>query len=350
MTREHRSRTLHVSVANNLEIELRGIGSKIDCFRFNATKPETFLFQNVATGWFAFRGTARRLDPSEQASSGLYTLHWLFAEARWQTATRSQRTALFSAEVSMTMVRLHDQIIRAAVRVAGLGLLGMFCSLALAAQPLWAQRGGMHFQHAGVMPPGAIGRLQLERGGPLAGYYQPVEIRVPKGALISPAAGDAFAPPTPDRLLIGLAISPVYRLQVTRIPDRPGVEVYPTIEIVDRLYPPAGQKWRFPIPIDLTERELEMAADGKFVTRVIYLEDPDRASPLAEDPDEQTWFEVAPGADPLVVADELGRPMAILRIGGRLPDRETGPDAQFLYGSPPWITPTAGESEPIIRE
>lgn len=250
----------------------------------------------------------------------------------------------------MTMVRLHETKTRAAIRVAGLGLLGMCCSLVLTASTLWAQYREVHSQYAGVMPPGAIGRLQLERGGPIGGYYQPVEIRVPKGALVSQAAGDGFVAPTEGKLELGLLVAPVYRLQVTRIPDRPGVEVYPTVEIIDRMYPPAGQKWRFPIPIDLTERELELAADGKFITRVIYLEDPDRASPLAEDPDQQTWFEVSPGTDPLKVADGLGRPVAILRIGGRLPDPQRGPDEQFLFGSPPWITPNEPATEQISRE
>ncbi len=79
-----------------------------------------------------------------------------------------------------------------------------------------------------------------------------------------------------------------------------------------------------------------MALEGKFVTRVIYLEDPLTALPVAEDPHEQSYFEVAAHDNPLEVADRLGRPMAILRLGGRLPEAE-GPDAAFLFGSPPWV-------------
>jgi hypothetical protein len=68
---------------------------------------------------------------------------------------------------------------------------------------------------------------------------------------------------------------------------------------------------------------------------VIYLEDPRQALPVRENPNSQTWFEAAPGQDPLAVADGLGRPVAILRLGGRLPDQ--GADAQFFFGSPPFI-------------
>jgi hypothetical protein len=69
---------------------------------------------------------------------------------------------------------------------------------------------------------------------------------------------------------------------------------------------------------------------------VIYLEDPETALPIVENPEEQTFFEVGRGENPLEVADRLGRPMAILRMGGRVPDA-AGPDAAFLYGSPPFL-------------
>jgi hypothetical protein len=80
-----------------------------------------------------------------------------------------------------------------------------------------------------------------------------------------------------------------------------------------------------------------MAAEGKFVTRVIYVEDPHLAMPISEESVSATrWIDVRPGGDLLVTADSLGRPIAILRMGGRVP----GPhqvDAAFMYCSPPVI-------------
>jgi hypothetical protein len=112
----------------------------------------------------------------------------------------------------------------------------------------------------------------------------------------------------------------VYRLKVTEIPNNPGLEVFPTIELVDRLYPPPNLRLRFPIPVELTQEELELAAQGSFVTRVIYVESPDTALPIAQPASGgQAWIEAPPGADPLVTADERGRPIAILRIGSRVP-------------------------------
>jgi len=39
----------------------------------------------------------------------------------------------------------------------------------------------------------------------------------------------------------------------------------------------------------------------------------------------------------LAMADALGRPVAILRLGARLPSNAAGPDEQFLYGCPPFV-------------
>jgi hypothetical protein len=131
---------------------------------------------------------------------------------------------------------------------------------------------------------------------------------------------DTHSAPQFDVALVGMLIGPVYRLQVTNIPNNPGLELFPTVEVIDRLYPPPGLALRFPIPVELTQDELEMAARGMFVTRVIYVEDPSLALPVRQTKNgEQPWMEARRGEDPLVVADSLGRPVAILRIGGRVP-------------------------------
>ena len=197
---------------------------------------------------------------------------------------------------------------------------------------LSAQQPGVHYWHQGVMPPGAIGSRQLQRGGPLLGFYQPVEIKAPAGALVSLAAANQFDEPRADARKAGMLIGSVYRLRVTNIRMAEGAEVFPTIEVIDRIYAPLGQERRFAIPVEIAEDDLKLALAGKFVTRVIYLEDPQRALPVRTGGQPQHWFEVAPGQDPLAVADSLGRPVAILRLGGRLPDANSA--SEFFFGSP----------------
>jgi len=221
-------------------------------------------------------------------------------------------------------------------RVVGtMAMVVLWCSWT--AGPLPAQGPGVHYLHQGVMPPGAIGSLQLQRGGPLPGFFQPVEIKAPPGVLISLAEGGGFAQPDRTRVRAGLLIGQVYRFRVMNIPLNPGLEVFPTIEVIDRLYTPLGQQRRFPIVVELTREDLQFALDGKFVTRVIYLEDPKLALPQQLDPQGEQWFEVGPGRDPLAAADLLGRPVAILRMGARIPNNDFGPDMAFLFGCPPLV-------------
>jgi len=219
-------------------------------------------------------------------------------------------------------------------RVVGRLALVLIGGLATASV-LSAQEPPVHYLHQGMMPPGAIGSRHLQRRAPLLGYFQPVEIRAPAGAQVSLAVDGRFAEPTSAPRQVGMLIGQVYRIRVTNIPRQSGMEVFPTIEVIDRTYAPVGQQRRFAIPVELSQEDMELAMAGKFVTRVIYLEDPHNALPVQGNLSGQNWFEAAPGQDPLAVADALGRPVAILRIGARLPSIGGEPSAEFLFGSPP---------------
>lgn len=225
---------------------------------------------------------------------------------------------------------------------------GSLFAASLASAQVW------HLQDRGDAPPGVIGMRQLERGGPRAGYFQPVQLTAPNGALISLAAEGGYTDPKREKALAAMLIGPVYRARVSNIQFHEGDEVFPTIEVIDRLYPPPGQAARFPIPIELTQEELEMALDGRYVQRVIYIEPPQSALPVNEIPGKQRFFEVFAKEDPLEVADRLGRPVAILRMGSRVP--VAGDDAENLsdcvpplmqFEAPPDIDRKSGLEEPL---
>jgi hypothetical protein len=163
--------------------------------------------------------------------------------------------------------------------------------------------------------------------------FQGVEVNGPPGTLVSMASAGQFEPPAP-RVTAGLLLGQVYRLRITNIPGHEGEEVYPTVEVIDGTCPPPHMAHRFPIPVILGQDDLEQALGGKFVTRVIYIEDPRTALPIAQTPGQQAWFDARPGDDPLRVADSLGRPVAIVRIGGRTPDDTSRPSMQFLFNCP----------------
>ena len=191
-----------------------------------------------------------------------------------------------------------------------------------------------HFQYHAQLPPGEIGARELNRRPDLKGHFQPVLIQIPETSMVAIAEDGTFGAYDLGRKLVGLQVGRVYRLRIAQLPNHEDELVYPSIEIIDRLHPPAGKEARFPIPVEITREELELAIEGQYVTRVIYIEDPRQALPVQELP-EQRYFEVLPNEDPLQLAGTLGRPVAILRIGSFVPDEADAADSHFLFDSPP---------------
>ena len=201
---------------------------------------------------------------------------------------------------------------------------GLWLGLLVLASGAWAQQRPVgHSWHRADLPTGWVARDQVANQPALRGYVQPIELSLPPGARITVWDGTAFGTPVDSRMLVGLEVGGVYAFQVSSIRFWEGFEVFPTVEVVNRLYPPEGKKLRFPVPIQITQEELEAALQGRFVTRVIYLESAESTLPGPREPGVQDYFEVAPGTDPLQTADQLGRPIAILRMGSRVPSTES---------------------------
>jgi uncharacterized repeat protein (TIGR01451 family) len=188
---------------------------------------------------------------------------------------------------------------------------------------VWGQaktRAPRYFPLDQTVQPGMAGQW-ARTINPEPPVFQPVRLFAPGGegevtfygmntgeALVSQGRGEA-----------ALIVGPVYRCKIAAMPDYPGVELYPSIELVDRLHPPAGQEGRFPIPVAFTPQEIDAAVDGQMVLKVVYVEQPDLAMPTAHDEPLPTQ-ELESSRNPLAEADLLGRPVAIVRLGGRMPD------------------------------
>ncbi|WP_231615922.1 hypothetical protein [Novipirellula artificiosorum] len=196
--------------------------------------------------------------------------------------------------------------------------------------------GNQHRIVSGDMPPGQVGQARLTGRGPVQGYFQPVAFSGPKGVGFSmPEHGNLFGKEDPT-LQLGLMVGGVYRFRITGIPNAEGAELYPTIELIDRIYPPPGLATSFPILINLDQDDLDAALDGRMVTRVIYLEDPDTAIALPETPKTSRAIEISEHQDALEVADRFGRPVAIVRIGSVAPPTAEALMPQFFFGYPIW--------------
>lgn len=212
------------------------------------------------------------------------------------------------------------------------------CSLSVsAADPSdYLTRSGMHPMYTGDMPAGQIAATKQLMGYPASQpYFQPVKFQGPSGTKFSLAQFGTFGE-TQDNLMAGLMIGHVYRFRVTGVPGAAGAELFPTIEMVDRTFPPPGLATTYPIPITLDEDDLGAAMEGNLVTRVIFLEDPQTAVPLAQPKSGPVAIDIPDYQDPLAIADLRGRVVAILRIGSVAPPRAEALKHQFFFGHPTW--------------
>jgi hypothetical protein len=111
--------------------------------------------------------------------------------------------------------------------------------------------------------------------------------------------------------------SSIYRLKLTNIPGQEGVELYPTLEIG----PPTPRSLAFlahnAIPVQLTVDDFNQVVSGNYVTKVIYLPDPEFQQPAVAGVDTLVSTRLEPGVDPIVEADRRGAILGVLRVGNK---------------------------------
>jgi len=107
----------------------------------------------------------------------------------------------------------------------------------------------------------------------------------------------------------------IYRLKLTNIPGRPGVELYPTLEVGPTMPRTQAFLAHNAIPVQFTEEDLDQVLTGNFVTKVIYLPDPEFQELALAGVETLVSTRLDPGVDPIVEADRRGSILAIVRLG-----------------------------------
>ena len=113
----------------------------------------------------------------------------------------------------------------------------------------------------------------------------------------------------------------IYRLKLTNIENREGVELYPTLEIGPPRYRSMAYLAHNAIPIQFTEEDFDQVLAGNFVTKVVYLPDPEFQGVAVADVATLVSTPLDPGLDPIEEAIDKGVILAIVRIGNK--DMET---------------------------
>jgi hypothetical protein len=107
----------------------------------------------------------------------------------------------------------------------------------------------------------------------------------------------------------------IYRLKLTNLPGRAGVELYPTLEVAPVTPRTDAYLAHAPIPVQFTDEDLDQVLSGNFVTKVIYLPDPEFQELALSGVETLVSTRLDPGVDPIAEADRRGAILAILRIG-----------------------------------
>jgi hypothetical protein len=109
----------------------------------------------------------------------------------------------------------------------------------------------------------------------------------------------------------------IYRLKLTNVPGRPAIELYPTIEVGPTMPRTEAFLAHNAVPIQFTEEDFDQVLTGNFVTKVIYLPDPEYQELALAGVETLVSTRLDPGVDPIVEADRRGAILAIVRLGNK---------------------------------
>jgi hypothetical protein len=107
----------------------------------------------------------------------------------------------------------------------------------------------------------------------------------------------------------------IYRLKLTDIPGRAGLQLYPTIEVAPSTPVTDAYLTHNPIPAQFTEEDFDQVQAGNFVTKVIYLPDPRFQELAIAGVETLVSTRLEPGIDPILEADRRGTILMIVRLG-----------------------------------
>lgn len=149
-----------------------------------------------------------------------------------------------------------------------------------------------------------------------------VSVTAPAGTKVTWQPGTAEAATTPGP--VGLRPGYWHRFQLAGLPGSPETFLYPSVEVRGTLIPRPGlpDVSRHPVPIAITDADIDAITAGRLVTKVYLLEDPDRASPIPGAAGEAQEGPAASEEAAIEEARTRGRPLLIFRLGTRTFTRE----------------------------
>ncbi len=109
----------------------------------------------------------------------------------------------------------------------------------------------------------------------------------------------------------------IYRLKLTNIPGRQAKELYPTLEIAPTMARTQAFLAHNSIPVEFTDNDFDQVLSGNFITKVVYLPNPEYQGLAMAGVGTLVNTQLEPGVDPIVEASNRGAILAVIRMGNK---------------------------------
>ncbi len=179
----------------------------------------------------------------------------------------------------------------------------------------------------GQGPPGAVAAVGASPAMGIPGISMPGpaplvagKFLLPQGVRVTVFPGSELSKMFVAPPVVGLRPGYIFRFELTNLPYVEGKSLFPEVELRGVLVPRPGMKYMdYPIPIFFTQEDIDRVLRGGMITKVIYLEDPEKALPVATNPNYPIETPDASTSEAIKNANSNGRLMAIVRLGDRKP-------------------------------
>jgi hypothetical protein len=138
----------------------------------------------------------------------------------------------------------------------------------------------------------------------------------------------------------------IYRLKLSGIEGRPGLELYPTLEVVPTNPKTEAFLAHNAVPVEFTAEDFDQVAAGNYLVKVIYLPDPAYQELAATGIGEIISTRLEPGADPIKEALRRGSILLVIRMGNMDQEAPNTPPIDAPgphgppHGAPPMLPPS----------
>jgi uncharacterized repeat protein (TIGR01451 family) len=176
---------------------------------------------------------------------------------------------------------------------------------------------------AGPRPAAELLALQPGMGLPIPAPLVAAKFITPKDVRVTAYPGSPLSRIYDTPAVMGLRPGYVYRFELSNLPYHPGQSLYPEVEVRGTLVPRPGMKYMdYQLPLTFSQEDIEKVLKGVVLTKVIYLEDPEKALPAEVGRDSPVEMGEASEQAAIKAAIANGRLMAIVRVGNLKPTLE----------------------------